>query len=459
MILSKCTMLSGLKSVVALGMLFCMLTSVTAEVFPPAFPIGEKSKFSSGGDIRIRQVHLDNIPILADPPGVTRDGENHFFRFRTRFWGKLDASENLGLYGRMTNEFRHYEKPENNSMNALDEILMDNLYLDVRNLFNETVDLRLGRQDLIYGTGKVILEGTPKDGSRTIYMDAVKLTHKAMDKTTVDLLGIYNQPENELIFRSEDRDLTGWDPAYNDLTESGGGVYIKNRTWDQAPTEAYYLYKHESDWLNRAGDTMPERDTHTLGGRVVPKFNDRFDGNLEAAYQFGERGDDDMNGYMLDALLNWHPPVMESWAPVLGVGWYYLSGDDPDSSDDEGWNPLWGRWPQYSELYIYAWDADGAGRWSNLSMPHVDFNFAPNDRIAFKNLLGYMFAPEDNGPGPGDERGLLLTMRADLKLKEGLLLEKDELFGHLTLEIVDPGDYYNVDATADFIRWELSYKF
>src|SRR5690606_32040597 len=148
-------------------------------------------------------------------------------------------------------------------------------------------------------------------------------THKAMDKTTVDLLGIYNQPENELIFRSEDRDLTGWDPAYNDLTESGGGVYIKNRTWDQAPTEAYYLYKHESEWLNRSGDTMPERDTHTVGVRGVPNFNDRFDGNLEAAYQLGERGDDDMNGYMLDALLNCHPPVMESWAPVLGVGWYY----------------------------------------------------------------------------------------------------------------------------------------
>jgi hypothetical protein len=404
-------------------------------------------------------VHFDNIPIIADPPGVTRNGENHFFRFRTRLWGKLDASENFGVYTRITNEFRHYEKPDNNSMNALDEILVDNLYLDARNLFNETVDVRIGRQDLIYGTGKLILEGTPKDGSRTIYMDAIKVTHKAMDKTTLDFLGIYNQPENELLFRSEDRDLTGWDPAYNDLTESGGGVYLKNSSMEKVPAEAYYLYKHETDWINRSGDTMPERDTHTLGGRLMPKFNEQFDGNLEAAYQLGERGSDDMDGYMIDALINWHPPVVESWSPTLGLGWYYLSGDDPDTTDDEGWNPLWGRWPQYSELYIYAWDADGAARWSNLSMPHVDLSFAPNSRLKFKNLLGYMFAPEDNGPGPGDERGLLFTTRADFVITEGMLLEKDQLFGHLTLEIVDPGDYYNVDSTAHFARWELSYKF
>ncbi|MBU1910028.1 MAG: hypothetical protein KJ726_08275, partial [Verrucomicrobia bacterium] len=42
--------------------------------------------FRYGADLRLREEYFDNIPIIADPPGVTRGGENNYFRIRTRIW-------------------------------------------------------------------------------------------------------------------------------------------------------------------------------------------------------------------------------------------------------------------------------------------------------------------------------------------------------------------------------------
>ena len=426
-----------------------------------------------GGDIRIRQVHFDEIPIIAD--GVTRGGENHFFRVRTRLWGQWDPTEDITVNGRVVNEFREWMKPDNmedaadvSNYEFPDELVVDNLYLEVRNLLDEKLDVKVGRQDMIYGTGKVILEGTPKDGSRTIYMDAAKLTWKGVENTTVDVFGIYNESENKLSIENfgegpDKRDVVGYTGGFNDATESGLGVYVKNKSYADMPIEAYYILKDEDQWVRSTptGDVIePGREIHTFGARCMPKLADSVNANVEVAYQTGETDDNvDTEGMMLDAVLNWKLPMAEDMKPCLGAGVYYLSGDDPDSADNEGWVPLWGRWPQYSELYIYAFDAERAGEWSNLMMPHVDLSLALGSKCTAKAMVALLEADEDNGPGDGKERGMLGSLRLDFTLAEKLLTEKDKLSGHLLVEVLDPGDYYNVDETAHFARWELFYAF
>ena len=431
-----------------------MAVYAAEENAPSSF--SDSLELSAGADVRIREVYFDDIPIIADPPGITRGGDNHFFRFRTRAWAQADLWDNVSVKVRAVNEFRDFDKPDNGSWNAMDEFVIDNAYIEIRDIF-DTVSLRLGRQDMIYGTGKLILDGTPKDGSRTIYMDAAKLTWAPEEGTTVDLLGIYNQPENELVIHGEDRDVTGFDPAFNDLTESGGGIYLKNNSWiSSVPLEAYYLYKKESDWTTRSGAVVGERNIHTVGGMVKPKLAESIDGRVELAVQRGdiEDGAEDQSGFMVDALVNWHI-TDNDMKPCLGLGLYYLSGDDPNTAKDEGWNPLWARWPQYSELYVYSWDAEGAGRWSNINMPHIDFTMAPASWVKSKAMLAYLMAPESDGPGGGDERGLLFTLRNDLDMK----CLTPGLKGHLLLELLEPGNYYNVDNTAYFARWEMTYAF
>jgi hypothetical protein len=438
-----------------------------------------RAQVDGGGDFRAQQVEFNNIPVSADPPGVARGGDNRYFRVRSRLWMKADDGD-CTLYGRVVNEFFRYLKPEDTEdWEYPDEAIVDQLYLDANKLFGGSVDLRVGRQDLIYGAGRVLLEGTPKDTSRTIYCDAAKAVIHLGKASSIDLLGIYNRPENELAYHSQDRDLTGFDPAYNDLTESGGGVYVQIRDWQSLPAEVYYLAKNESDWERfippaAAGDaaapppdaTVQGRLTHTVGARLTPALGSlTFD--IEGAYEFGKEDDAagadgrDVQGYMGFAGARWTLPTkIGKAAPYVGAACYYLSGDDPDTADkDEGWNPLWARYAQLSELYVYAYDFDKGGYWSNLLMPYVEagIRFGPGHAVAL--LAGQLTAPEGKGPGGGDARGMLYTARYDFPLGSGVAGKTDAIGGHLLAEWLDPDDYYAVTDAAYFLRWELTYSF
>jgi len=411
----------------------------------PAYP-----EFLFGGDVRLREVYFDNIPYTNG--GEARAGVNHFQRYRTRLWGEYHRNEDFMVRTRLVNEFRTYLEPNNNSWNSLDEIVIDNLFFDWK--MNDWT-LRFGRQDLIYGTGKLISDGTPKDGSRTGYFDAVKLTYSGFTDTTVDLLLMNTNAQDPLAMHSEDRDIVGFagGNAY-DGAESGGGVYVKNKSIENLPFEAYYLVKtHEQGvaFLNT-------NDRHTIGTRLMPVFTNYLKGNLEAAYQVGN----DISAFMIDAKAELSIEPLAAQKAQIGLGWYYLSGDDPETSKDEGWNPLWARCPQYSELYIYAFDEEGAARWSNLNMPYINFSISFIEKIKTDLMIGYMWAPEDNGAGEGKDRGLLVTFKNSFTLKEKLFTSKDKLFGHLLFEFLEPGNYYTDkqrDHTASFFRADLSYSF
>jgi hypothetical protein len=431
-----------------------------------------KTTFRYGADERIREEYFDNIPIKAPPPNdIARGGENNYFRFRTRVWTEFDPAEKVTLRLRAVNEFRQWDKPatptlQKSSYEFPDEVVLDALSVEIRDLMNDKLDLKVGRQDLIYGTGKVILEGTPKDGSRTIYFNAAKATWKGVKDTTIDVIGIYDKSLDDLAINDANRDLTGLDSNNDDMDESGVVLYLKNKSAPTFPFEVYGIYKNESDWdkisgsgTNAVTTAIDALDLGTVGCRLLPEFSERLKGNFELAGQYGSRGDQDVQGYMLDAIVTYAVPAIEDMKPAVDCGWYYLSGDDPDSSKDEGWNPLWARYPQYSDMYVYAYDADGAGRWSNLNMPHAGLSLSPAKWLKTTAMVAYLFAPEKDGPGGGDERGFLAVLKGEFTIGESLLMHKDKLAGHLQVEILEPGNYYNVNDTAVFARWELAYSF
>lgn len=448
--------------------LFCM----AATLGHAQTPNGEGSPWNveSGFDLRLRQEVFNDIPIAADPPGVSRGGKNDYFRIRTRLWTRLDYRENISVVGRLANEFRHYNTPDSDAYDFPDEAVVDLLYLDIRALAGGRLDLRIGRQELIYGAGRVLLEGTPKDGSRTIYFDAVKAAVKLSEQTSVDLLGIYNQSDAHLLIDDQDRDITGYDSGYNDNVESGLGAYLRTRAMENAPAEVYYLWKKESRWFDAAGERIPGRDLHTLGMRLLPRISESLSAEVEAAVQAGEIDDGrDCEGYMGYAGLSWAFTDAETdggYTPYTKIAYYTLSGDDPDSGRDEGWNPLWARYPQFSELYIYAFDAERAGEWNNISYPHLEIGLRKNRMCGLAIQAGPLMALENTGPGAGHDRGAFASARWDFPLSSGLAGKifglgetRDRLFGHLLAEVLDPGDYYRVDATAYFLRWEVTYLF
>ena len=437
---------------------FAILVMALLVIQPAATFAGDQEAASAvrfGGDLRLRQEYYDDIPSATG-----HGSENNYYRIRPRLWGEVDPINNVTLKLRLTEEFRIWENPNGNRNYMYpDEWVVDLLYVDIKKLMNDRMDLRIGRQELNYGNGLLVLEGTPKDGSRTLYFDAIKASVKASDKTTVDFVGIYNSPENDLAINSENRDLTGQDKYYNDETDVGSIIYVKNNTLDNLPFEVYYIYKNEGEWKTGPATNRVEKDEadiHTAGVRLMPKFNDALSGNLEVAGQIGEEGDTDIEAYAIDAFLKYGLPFAKTMKPALEAGVYILSGDDPDTDDNEAWDPLWARYPQRSDLYVFVYPV---GYWTNLRMTRLAYTMEPAKWMKIKAMVSYLEAMEDDGPGDGKERGWLYTLRNDFTLGEKMLTSKDKLTACALAEVLEPGDYSVDTETAVFYRLELNYAF
>jgi hypothetical protein len=207
---------------------------------PEVKPAEGKLQANAGADLRVRQELIDNLPMAK---GRVMPN-NNYLRVRPRVWGEV-KTEDFKAYMRLTDEFREYSQPsESRNYQTPDEVLVDNLYLDFYNLFDDRVDLRIGRQDFFgpggpaYGAGRVLADGTPFDGSRTVFMDAIKATVKFDEKNALDLLAIYNSPETELSWghpekadgsEYKERPLTSINPSSKDMAEWGGGLYFKSK--------------------------------------------------------------------------------------------------------------------------------------------------------------------------------------------------------------------------------------
>jgi hypothetical protein len=423
-------------------------------------------QLDAGADLRIRQEIMDHIPNSVPP----FTGDTSYFQIRPRFWGEAKY-RNLRLYNRWTDEFWHYTSDDRRVNSWPNELIIDNLYLDVNELFDGWLDLRIGRQDLIYGKGRVILDGTPYDGSRTIYMDAIKATinFDAEKKNTLDVLAIYNNNHNEAALGGIDggeKELNTIRPGSKYLDEWGGGLYFKSKELEEFPFELYWIYKRETKAKMSNGTTLQGRRFHTFGARLMPKFTETISGELEGAVQSGEKDDGkNTSGYMGYAGLRYDPAVEWNLKPFVNAGVYYLSGDDSngDGNGDSGWNPVWARWPQISELYVLEWH-NGAGYWTNLIYPHVEGGFNISQQHKLFASIGSMHTDDADGLGgdTGSHYGWLATICYDFPLLTNIFDREDKrgnLLGRLQAEMLEPGDYYDSSSTMYFLRWQIIAQF
>ncbi|MDD3545889.1 MAG: hypothetical protein PHG96_11120 [Kiritimatiellae bacterium] len=455
-----------------LTMVFCagLAGAVLAQAAEKAETEG--LDWDGGADLRVRHELHDNVP--QHNAGGAVSGNQSYLRIRPRVWGAV-KNEDFKLHVRLADEFREYFHPsESRNAQFPDEVLVDNLYLDLYGLFGDRLDLRVGRQDFIgpqgpeYGAGRVLLDGSSGDGSRTCFFDAIKATIKFDEKNTLDLLAIYNKAENELSWGHnkgadgsypKEKQMTYNVPGATDMDEYGGGLYFKSREFKEFPFDLYYLFKRETKARFR-GATLPGRDTHTLGARVMPQLTETLSAEFEGAAQAGELdGGNAARGYMGYAGLTYKPAV-ESCKPYVTMACYYLSGDRNGADDnDTSWNPLWARWPQYSEMYPYQ--DRGVCYWSNLIYPNltVGSRFANGHKVSANVGPMYAAVEDDLGGGNGDLYGWFGMFRYDFPLLKNIFGKRGDLTGHVTAEVLDPGDYYVSDTVAYFLRWEVIARF
>ncbi len=434
-----------MKTMVAVVVLVTALSFLPAWAGPVTDAVGGPDWLRYGVDLRLRQNYLDFHP--------ARDGE-FFYRVRPRAWLGVSPVEEIEIFFKLVNEYRYYFLPEGFVHPLRDEVIFENLYLDVKKPFDLPLSVRIGRQDLIYGEGFVILEGGPNDGSRSFYSDGIRASID-LDPTTIDLIAVYNTNDQDQFFipfvinEVEDFKL-------DDQKTGLYGAYLVNRSLiPDFRLEGYYLFKD-----GKESEKVVENRIHTLGARLAGRPVKGLTTVAEGAIQLGDWGDESHRAYGGYAYGTYQIPG----CPVksaLTLGYVLLSGDDPETDRHEGWDPLFGRWPKWSELYLYTLAFEnGPGYWTNMQILRAAWATQPIERMSLTLGVNYLLALEN--PFAEDPRGLFsdgrvrgLNPRFDLRYRFN-----DWMSAQWLIEYFRPGNYYQEDMRSElYARTELMINF
>ena len=242
---------------------------------------------------------------------------------------------------------------------TINDISLYQGYIEAKEMFGTPLSVRVGRQELKFGSGWLV---APNLTSALFYgtsFDAIRATYKT-DRFSVDAFGA-KLAERSPIEEDGDVDFYGVYGSY---------LGIENVTLD-----AYWLYLRDAqkqadtnsdpigEWIERrAGvDRYGPTNLHTLGLRGNGKFG-ALDFEAEAAYQFGN-ADSVRATFAGDGLGSLYGPKHANfdnvganlevgytfdapWTPRIFLGGAYLGGQDNRSVNFGQWvnalvNPFW----------------------------------------------------------------------------------------------------------------------
>ncbi|MBM4102906.1 MAG: hypothetical protein FJ263_02495 [Planctomycetes bacterium] len=376
-----------------------------------------------GLDIRLREVYAHNLLSPDDQFGdnalalltPNNSNDHHWQRYRTRWSTIWTLSPDVTFNTRLVWEFWSITDPERHHIPGLKlltkqdtdfrEMIFDTMNIKWKNAFDAPMTLTVGRQDIILGTGWLVLDGTPGDGSRTIFFDAVRATIDLRDTTQLDLIGICQYDDER-----------GWltpinHREYIHLTqrtdETGFIAYVTDKSIENTQLEGYYIYKSEepSKWTKFSKSWWAtarglDAEIHTFGGRVAQKLDDNWSYSVEVAKQFGKRDEESMTGLGSNNSLKY--AFNDELKNELTLMYEYLSGDNRNTTQSERFDTLWGDWPQYQrggDLQSYIWRFEGElGEVANLHRTGIKHSFKPGKNWTMDTLYNLMWADQNEQP-------------------------------------------------------------
>ena len=442
-----------------------------------------------GGDFRARNEYFNNALTLSQDDAASLN-EQDVIRFRARLWANARVMTNLSVNARLSAEPRQWMK---NSFAAWKENadssgvqrgtglewrygILDNLNVQWKQPFgHEPLSLTVGRQDILLGDFYdwwLVADGTPGDGSWSFFLDAARVTYELKDiKTRLDLIGIYHSPQPDAWLPTLDYSKNY---SLTEQRESGLVLYGSNKSIENMQIDGYFIYKHDDQvWANK-GDNA---DIYTVGAKITGTPAEHWKYSVEGAYQFGSKGDSIRTS--LASAAEYGPRTIDAYGGKakltymfkdkmnneLSLVGEFLSGDDPDTEGtDEMFDLLWGRWPRWSELYIYSYPLETSGKIAqinNIGRFGLAWSVNPVKKLTFSAMYNALFAPQEVptrtvAPGLFSGDGNFRGHYAQLVLKYQF---NKYLNAHLWAESVWEGDYYNQRDQMSFLRGEVMLTF
>jgi hypothetical protein len=382
-------------------------------------------------DLRLRQEVLDGVLYFAEEPDA------NWVRLRARAgataWTGAHSFKLL-----LTNEHRHVFTPKDTDFDW-DEIIFDQAWWTWA--FAEERKVTLGRQNIIWDQGFLMLEGHPLDGSRSIYHNAVRYEGDGLDVSF-----IHNPKYDSFVLAGD---------AHRPLTDADETALAMRFT--QGHEKWTVIWKDEVD----PDHILPHLQGLTLGGRTDRDVGSDGAFMLEGAFQYlNETGDPYARGGGISFALQTHleKDLGSSWKGKLG--YFHYSGDSTNDGDLRAFRTPWGRWPKWSELYIYTLIGESTpGRvhvaaWENIAAPHATVTRPLGSALKLRLNATYLLAPQTDWAA----RGLVTEVELKITIVKGVK-------GHLLWERLDPGSFHDgrdgltpMPNTVNFLRWQLTYE-
>ncbi len=436
-------------SFIAAFLLVVFAPAVAPAAAPAAAPAEDKppARFSLIFAERFRFEAWDNAINLANDSGegfaYTRNKTT--FGFDWRPWTRLE------VLAKATNELRVYVLPKDRVF-TWHEIFFDNLYVRWRPSARRPFTLTVGRQDIFLGEGFVVADGTPLDGSRSYYFNAVRFDYDIRPNHRLTaFLHTMDRTDRFLPVIHAPNLLTP--QALVEQPERAVMIYYAGR-FGRVGLDGYFIRK--SVTAPEAG--MIPSGINTLGARTVAVLVPPLALTLEGAWQSGSCGGVKRAAFGGIAHLDYSPRWRFKTLKTFVLGGIYLTGDDPATPRMEGWDPLFSRWPKWSEGYIYTLSRESRiAYWSNLSSVYgsLVFDFGPsaNATVTVHRLGAEHARPGEFPGGTGLRRGALIVGRLNFVINKALS-------GHLEWDRFDPGDFYRPGAAGfNWLRLELQVKY
>jgi len=422
---------------------------------------------SWGADLRLRNEFLENM-LSLNPLAAFHDQD--YFRFRGRVYATVKPHAKLSLNARVTAEPRYWNIESfsavfrNQRGMEWQEGVIDNLNLKWSEMFNLPLTLTVGRQDLMLMDGWLFMDATPLDGSRTFFYDAARLALDLKDqKTKIEAIYIEHPAMNDAwlppIKHHE------YQKAITDQDERGLMLWVNNSAIKELNLDVYGIWKHDSSPVTAAGI---RGNSYTLGGRLSGQVLDNWKYRVEGAYQFGRRQEprispafNSVNACGFNSQISYM--IKDPWNNQLHLAYEFLSGDDPATTGTyEMFDPLWARWPRFSEGYIYSYAQEiRIAECSNFHRFGPGWTLNPTKKMDISAYYNLLWADETiptlAGANPnfsrnGHFRGHYL--QAILKYKFC-----KNASGHLWAEFLWPGDFYTFQERSTFLRAEVLLTF
>ncbi len=321
--------------------------------------LGSDWLLSFGGNFWYRYTHETDSRLNST------DTNNDFHLLRTRFHADLWYRDKVRLFAELLDAraFGAELPPLATDRNHADIL---NMFTDIKlaNVNNGPVYIRVGRQELMYGSQRLISTLDWVNTRRTF--QGVKTFWRTPEW---DLDAFWVRP-----MITEKGNLDNWDTQQNFF-----GLWATNKPKPGHTIDLYFLSLINDRSITPAnllaGNILqPNSDTHTLGGRLAGNF-DNLLYELEGMYQFGQRSNLDVSAFAVATGVGYRLPL-----PMNPQGWirYDFASGDGSSTD--------GRSNTFNQLFpfghYYLGFLDRVGR-QNIHDFNAQFTMHPMPWITF----------------------------------------------------------------------------